>query len=178
MVLGLTFNSTHPVSRAITNYLHASGIEPLVIEHITSHPGKGIKAWWKGSLVRAGSPYWLDVQDHSSVINLLSCGLTVFCVIIDVILIAVYGLRDELPCLQYRRSVIAVSRYPYLAAITIPLSKPSQSSLVSRHQMSGLVARPSRNKLTLNLNRGHLLPEIASTTSSSSAATEQMTPPP
>ena len=96
LILGLTTNSTHPVSAAIASHLRSSGVEATVIDQITSHPGKGIETQWNNSTIRAGNPHWLSVQDHPSVTELLSSSLTIFCVTRDANLIAAYGLRDEL----------------------------------------------------------------------------------
>ncbi|KAG0647790.1 Cd(2+)-exporting ATPase [Hyphodiscus hymeniophilus] len=96
LILALTTNSTHPVSKAIASHLRDTKYKPLAVEHIISYPGKGIEGQWENSLIRAGNPYWLNVQDHPSVNRCLSSGLTVFCVILDSTLVAVYGLRDEL----------------------------------------------------------------------------------
>jgi cation transport ATPase len=38
---------------------------------------------WKGSSVRAGNPFWLDIASHPSVASLLAGGLTLLCVLLD-----------------------------------------------------------------------------------------------
>jgi Cu2+-exporting ATPase len=96
LILGLTTNSTHPVAIAVASHLRSSGIQPSIVDHIVSIPGKGIEAKWKAYAVRAGNPYWLNVQDSHLVRKILSTRSTIFCVTVDGKLIAVYGLQDSL----------------------------------------------------------------------------------
>lgn len=96
MMLGLTTNSKHPVAKAVASHLHGQGIEPFVINSIISVPGKGLKAIWKGYTVKAGNPYWLNVQEAPQVRKVLASGLSVFCATINDNLVAVYGLQDLL----------------------------------------------------------------------------------
>lgn len=96
LILGLTTNSKHPVALAVASHLRSSGIEPVTIDHITSHPGKGIEASLKGLSVKAGNPYWLNVQDLPPIRKILASGLSLLCVTIEENLIVVYGLQDRL----------------------------------------------------------------------------------
>jgi Cu2+-exporting ATPase len=96
LVLSITANSTHPVSMAITAHLRAAMVKPLVISKTVSFPGKGTEAYWNGSIIRAGNPYWLSASEDPLVSPLLSSGQTVFCVTLDTNLVAVYALRDSL----------------------------------------------------------------------------------
>lgn len=96
VILGLTTNSKHPVAKAVASHLFSLGIKPQVIDHIASTPGKGIEATWKGWEVKAGNPYWLNVQDVPQVRKILTSGLSLFCVTINDNLVAVYGLQDLL----------------------------------------------------------------------------------
>lgn len=96
MVAGLTSNSKHPVSCGVGRYLEAKAVEPAPIEHVLSIPGKGVEATYNNFQLRAGSPKWLGVESLPEVYGLLQHGLTLYCVEIEGILVAVYGLQDQL----------------------------------------------------------------------------------
>lgn len=96
MLLGLTNNSKHPVSNAIATYLKSSGVQPQKVEKLVSVPGCGMEASWDGSIVRAGNPYWLGVADLPCVREILLLGFSIFCVLVDGELVAVFGLKDLL----------------------------------------------------------------------------------
>jgi heavy metal translocating P-type ATPase len=95
-ILGMISDSKHPVSAAIAGHLKKKGIKAVSVENITSVPGNGMQGTWNGSTIRAGSPYWLSVQDLPSVNTIISKALTTFCVTLDGKLIAAFGLQDEL----------------------------------------------------------------------------------
>ncbi|CZR58078.1 related to nitrogen fixation protein fixI [Phialocephala subalpina] len=94
MILGLTAHSKHPVSVAIASYMKGLGIQPAKVDKVVSVPGKGIEATWNGRLIRAGNPYWLGFEVSPAVLEVLSHGLTVFCISLDGALVAVFGLQD------------------------------------------------------------------------------------
>jgi len=96
MVLGLTMNSKHPVSDAVAAHLSSFGIQPSAIHNVVSVAGNGVEATWRGFSIRAGNPYWLDVQDLPAVRKLLAVGLTMFCVSVNGTLVALFGLGDTL----------------------------------------------------------------------------------
>ena len=96
MLLGLTTNSKHPVSTAIAAHMKALGFQPSKVENVVSVAGKGIKATWNGSTIRAGNPHWLGFEDSPIVHKILSLGLTMFCISMDGELVAVFGLKDLL----------------------------------------------------------------------------------
>jgi Cd2+-exporting ATPase len=96
MILGLTTNSKHPVSSAIAAHFKASEVQPSQVEAIVSTAGKGVEGVWNGHIIRAGNPHWLGFQDSPMVHNILSLGLTIFCVSMDGELVAVFGLIDLL----------------------------------------------------------------------------------
>lgn len=96
LILGLTANSKHPVSVALAAHLSAQDVQPSVLENIVSVAGKGMEAISNGSIIRAGNPYWLEVDDHPCVRRILLMGVTLFCVTRDDVLVAVYGFQDLL----------------------------------------------------------------------------------
>jgi Cd2+-exporting ATPase len=58
--------------------------------------GKGVEGIVNGTTIRAGNSRWLGVKSLPQVQSLLSQGLTVFCVVIDDDLHAIFGLEDSL----------------------------------------------------------------------------------
>lgn len=96
VIMGLAGNSKHPVSVSITAHIGATGVQPLAVKDIVSIPGSGIEATWNGMAIRAGNPHWLGVENSPVVRQILSQGLTIFCVIMEENLVAVFGLRDSL----------------------------------------------------------------------------------
>jgi Cu2+-exporting ATPase len=95
-LLSLTKDSKHPVSVAIAAHLEASGIESAnsKLEGATSVPGKGVQGKWQGSVIQAGNPFWLGVENDVLVREALKLGLSIFCVSLDGKLVAVFGLKD------------------------------------------------------------------------------------
>ena len=96
MLLGLTNNSKHPVSTAIATHLKSSGFQPEKVESVVSIAGSGIEATWNGSIIRAGNPYWLGVEDLPAIKETLLLGVSMFCVLVNGELVAVFGLKDLL----------------------------------------------------------------------------------
>ncbi|KAL9126377.1 MAG: hypothetical protein Q9217_004554 [Psora testacea] len=96
LVLGLTMDSKHPVSTAITARMKTLEIHPSPVENVVSYPGNGIEATWKGKHVCAGNPHWLGFQATPLIQAMLSLGLTIFCISIDGKLAAAFGLKDTL----------------------------------------------------------------------------------
>ncbi|KAL9104020.1 MAG: hypothetical protein Q9163_000998 [Psora crenata] len=96
MVLGMTMNSKHPVSNAITAHMKTLDIQASRVTNFVSEPGKGIRATWNGRTVHAGNPHWLGFQQSPLVQAMIPLGLTVFCASIDGRLAAAFGLKDTL----------------------------------------------------------------------------------
>lgn len=96
MILGLTSNSKHPISSAITSHLKITGVQPKEISAITSIPGSGIEGAWKGADIRAGNPHWLGIENNPAVTEIILLGLSTFCVTVNEDLVAVFGLKDQL----------------------------------------------------------------------------------
>jgi Cu2+-exporting ATPase len=66
------------------------------LEGAKSVPGKGVQGKWQGSVIQAGNPYWLGVEDDDLVREALQLGLSMFCVSLDDKLVAVFGLKDRI----------------------------------------------------------------------------------
>jgi len=96
MLLGLTNNSKHPVSTAIATHLKSSGVQPEKVEKVVSIAGSGIEASWNGSIIRAGNPHWLGIEASPSVKETLLRGVSMFCVLVNGELVAVFGVKDLL----------------------------------------------------------------------------------
>ncbi|CUS14361.1 unnamed protein product [Tuber aestivum] len=96
MLLGLTNSSKHPVSTAIATHLKSSGVQPEKVEKVVSIAGSGMEASWNGGIIRAGNPHWLGVEDSPSVKETLLLGVSMFCVLVNGELVAVFGLKDLL----------------------------------------------------------------------------------
>ncbi|KAL2040500.1 hypothetical protein N7G274_006943 [Stereocaulon virgatum] len=96
MILGLTMNSKHPISCAIASHLELQHTLPSQVEDVVVIPGCGIEATWNGSVVRAGNPDWLGISDLPMLQVDFSLGLTPFCVSVDGIVVAAFGLGDVL----------------------------------------------------------------------------------
>ena len=92
----LVKDNEHPVSQAVAKSLQARNIQPFNLKGVKSVPGAGIEAVWKGSNVRAGNPFWLDVASHPSVASLLAGGLTLLCVSLDGRLVVSFSLKARL----------------------------------------------------------------------------------
>ncbi|TVY42055.1 P-type cation-transporting ATPase [Lachnellula subtilissima] len=96
MILGLTSSSKHPVSTAIAAHLKSTVTKADELKNVTSIAGCGIEATWGEKNICAGNPYWLGVENLPAVKNILSFGVTVFCITVNKGLVAVYGLKDSL----------------------------------------------------------------------------------
>lgn len=96
LVLGLVSNIKHPVSAAIARHLREQGVEPALIEDVTSITSKGMQGTYDGTTIRAGNSRWLEVEKLPVVQAFLSRNLTVFCVSRQGELLAAYGLADLL----------------------------------------------------------------------------------
>ena len=93
----LTESNDHPVSTAVASYVTAKqNLDAVTIEKTKSIPGSGIQALWGGSSVLGGNPYWLEVADHPDVAQILTKGMTCFCVIVDGELVLAFGLKSTL----------------------------------------------------------------------------------
>ena len=96
VTLGLTSNSKHPVSAAISSCLQAKGVEAANTKDVRSITGKGIEGTYAGDLIRCGNIRWLSLYDLPEVRSLLRNGLTVFGVTMEDKPLAVFGLSDSI----------------------------------------------------------------------------------
>ena len=116
IALGLTCDSKHPVSVAMSTYLKAKGVDAAKISDSKSVTGKGVDGKFNGASVRCGNSRWLAAEIHPEVQDLLVKGLTVFCVAMDDRLIAAFGLSDSL-----RRDSLAVITELQKRGITVSI---------------------------------------------------------
>ncbi|KAL6716101.1 hypothetical protein ACLMJK_005667 [Lecanora helva] len=96
LVSGMVRGNNHPVSGAISRHLENLSALSANLEGVKSIPGSGLQASWEGRIVKAGNPHWLQVANHSAIIEILERGLTAFCVSVDGELILAYGLRSTI----------------------------------------------------------------------------------
>ncbi|KEF51563.1 Cu2+-exporting ATPase [Exophiala aquamarina CBS 119918] len=96
LVLGLVASVKHPVSIAVSKYLGDKAMKPIELGDVTTLVGKGVEGIFNGSKVRAGNSRWLHVEDDRNVQAFLARGLSVFCVMKDNQLHAVFGLEDSI----------------------------------------------------------------------------------
>ncbi|KAK4996480.1 hypothetical protein LTR66_003917 [Elasticomyces elasticus] len=96
ITLGLTCDSKHPVSIAISAYIRRKGIVAANIKDSKTITGKGIEGTYDGAIVRCGNIRWLSAGDIPEVQSLLVKGLTVFALEMNDRPIAAFGLSDSL----------------------------------------------------------------------------------
>lgn len=96
ITLGLTCDSKHPVSAAISSYLRVKGVKAAQITDHKSIPGNGVQGTFDGASVRCGNTRWLSAQNVPEVQTLLTKSLTVFCVALNDQPILAFGLTDSL----------------------------------------------------------------------------------
>jgi Cu2+-exporting ATPase len=92
----LISNIKHPVSTAVANHLKIKGLAPAHLDDIKTLTGKGMEGVLNGTTIRAGNSRWLGVESLPQVQSFLCQGFTVFCVVIDDDLHAIFGLEDSL----------------------------------------------------------------------------------
>ncbi|KIX03730.1 copper-translocating P-type ATPase [Rhinocladiella mackenziei CBS 650.93] len=95
IILGLIADIKHPVSIAVSQSLKDRGIIPAPVDEVTTIVGKGVQGLSEGKKISAGNCRWLGMGNHVTVQDFLSRGLTVFCVVMDTQLDAVFGLEDS-----------------------------------------------------------------------------------
>jgi P-type E1-E2 ATPase len=71
-------------------------VDPSHVENVVPIPACGLEALWNESCVRAGNPRFLGLEKLPVVSELMSSGLTVFCVGVDGALAAIFGLQDQM----------------------------------------------------------------------------------
>lgn len=96
ITLGLTCDSKHPVSLAISAYLKGKGVNATKIRNLKSVTGKGVEGTFDNANVRCGNTRWLSADTLPEVQDLLAKGLTVFGVTMNDQPVAAFGLSDAL----------------------------------------------------------------------------------
>lgn len=96
VALGLTCDSKHPVSVAVSAYLKDKGVRAARIDNAKSITGKGVQGTFDSQAVRCGNTRWLAIDGRPEVRNLLTQGFTVFAVTMNEEPIATFGLSDSL----------------------------------------------------------------------------------
>lgn len=96
VTLGLTCNSKHPVSAAISTHLKSKSVKAATIRDYNSVPGQGVEGTFNGASVRCGNTRWLTADGLPESQAFLLKGLTVFCVAMNDRIIAAFGLSDSL----------------------------------------------------------------------------------
>lgn len=95
-VLAIAKAGDHLVSSSVATYLAGKSLPEVQVEQVVSLPGRGIAAKVQNAAIHAGSPVWLDVQDHPSVQALSSKDLTLLCVTEGGTLTAIFALKTKL----------------------------------------------------------------------------------
>lgn len=89
---GLEALSTHPLANAIV----VAAAKPAEITDVIEMPGQGITGDLNGSLVRLGSPRWVDPSALApTCIAMESEGMTVVVLEVDMNVVGLIGIRDE-----------------------------------------------------------------------------------
>lgn len=96
VTLGLTRDSKHPVSAAISAHLKGKGVDAATVRAHNSVPGQGVEGIVKGARVRCGNTRWLNAEALPEVQAFLLKGLTVFCIARSDRVVAAFGLSDSL----------------------------------------------------------------------------------
>ncbi|KAK6344667.1 hypothetical protein TWF718_006625 [Orbilia javanica] len=92
----LTKENQHPISIAIATHLQSKSNDFADLENIESIPGAGIQCQWRGLTVKAGNPYWLNVEDHPEISTLIEQGMSLFCTTVDSTLVSAFGLKSNI----------------------------------------------------------------------------------
>ncbi|PIL24554.1 transporter [Ganoderma sinense ZZ0214-1] len=96
VIAELVASSRHPVARAVAADLNTPLSGEPTIEEVEIVTGKGVQGSFRGKLLRGGSAQWVGMQTHPAVQPMLAQGLTTFCVIHGMRLVAAFGLSDTL----------------------------------------------------------------------------------
>jgi Cd2+-exporting ATPase len=93
-ILGLLADVKHPVAAAVAGHLKERDVKPATVSESKSMPGKGVEGRFRGLRIQAGNSRWLNLDSSEEVVALQGEGLSVFCVVIDGHLQALFALRD------------------------------------------------------------------------------------
>lgn len=89
----------HPVSVAVAAHFAEKAMpssSKITLENVTSIPGAGIEAQYQGFLIKAGNPYWLSLENHPNITDLLQQAMTIFCITMNEQPILILGLKSTL----------------------------------------------------------------------------------
>lgn len=89
-------DNQHPVSMAVATHLKKAGGKPCKLQDVESIPGSGVRGAWNGRIVRAGNPFWLDIETRPGISTLVAQGMTLLCVAVETEPVAVFGLKSNL----------------------------------------------------------------------------------
>lgn len=96
IVKALVKDNKHPVSEAIRKHLQIHPAPAADVQDIQSVSGSGIQGIWNGRRVQAGNPHWLSLEHDAAAADILSRGLTAFCLSLDNRLTLAHGLHSAL----------------------------------------------------------------------------------
>lgn len=96
LVKALTRDNTHPVSKAVSMHLQYESGADVQVGEIKVLPGLGVTGLSNGRTLSAGSVEMEGVTEHPRVKDMVTRGLTLFCVASDAKLLAVFGLRTTI----------------------------------------------------------------------------------
>ena len=122
----LVGSSQHPVARAVASALQTTSPEDVQVDEITSIPDCGIEGSYRGGVVRAGSPSWLQVEANPEVERCMSQGMPVMCVTVSTELAAVFGLK-----ITVRPEAAAVIRGLHRRRITVHVVSGDATKVVN-----------------------------------------------
>ena len=98
LVKALVKDNKHPVSVAVAASLENRATAPVALENLTSIPGCGMQAAFKGTILRAGNSRWLALDDNLVATEYKSRGMTLLCITSgnDNRPLALFGLKSSL----------------------------------------------------------------------------------
>ncbi|KAF3129419.1 hypothetical protein TWF703_008884 [Orbilia oligospora] len=89
----VTKENQHPVSVAVAAHLKLNSSGFARLERVESIPGAGIQCEWQGLIIKAGNPYWLNIEEQPEISTLIEQGMSLFCIMINSTLVAAFGLK-------------------------------------------------------------------------------------
>ncbi|KAK6336003.1 hypothetical protein TWF730_003377 [Orbilia blumenaviensis] len=96
VIRSMTKDNQHPVSIAVSAYLQLKSDELACVDNLESIPGSGIQGEWRGSIVKAGNPHWLNIENDPEISRLIEQGMTLFCITLDSTPVAAFGLKANI----------------------------------------------------------------------------------
>ncbi|OAP60877.1 copper-translocating P-type ATPase [Fonsecaea erecta] len=96
LVKALMKDNQHPVSSAVAAHNDVRLAGAIDVDNVVSNPGAGVQCTWRGSVVKAGNPYWLEIDNRPQVAKLIEQGMTLLCVTLDSVPVAAFGLKSTI----------------------------------------------------------------------------------